>query len=91
MIHWNVFQVHNLRIPLTKITIRNPYCVISHVSNKEIIGIAMDYIETVRIILTTTFPLSQISNAMNSTGINQEDVLLKPFKFSRLLSVIQPK
>lgn len=44
-----------------------------------------------RIILTTTFPLSQISNAMNSTGINQEDVLLKPFKFSRLLSVIQPK
>ncbi len=44
-----------------------------------------------RIVLTTTLPLSQISNVLNSTGINQEDVLLKPFKFSTLLSVIKPR
>jgi DNA-binding response OmpR family regulator len=43
-----------------------------------------------RIVLTTTLPLSQIRNVLNSTGINQEDVLLKPFKFSTLLSVIKP-
>jgi hypothetical protein len=35
-------------------------------------------------------PLSQIRNVLNSTGINQENVLLKPFKFSTLLSVIKP-
>ena len=44
-----------------------------------------------RIVLTTTLPLSQIRNFLNSTGINQEDVLLKPFKFSTLLSVIKPR
>ena len=44
-----------------------------------------------RIVLTTTLPLSQIRNVLNSTGINQEDVLLKPFKFSTLLSVIKPR
>ncbi len=43
-----------------------------------------------RIVLTTTLSLSQISNFLNSTGINQEDVL-KPFKFSTLLSVIKPR
>jgi hypothetical protein len=28
---------------------------------------------------------------MDSMGINQEDVMLKPFKFSTLLSIIKPK
>jgi CheY-like chemotaxis protein len=44
-----------------------------------------------RIVLTTTYPLSQLSNSLGSIGINQEDVMLKPFKFSTLLSVIKPK
>jgi DNA-binding response OmpR family regulator len=44
-----------------------------------------------RIVLTTTYPLGQIRNSLGSIGINQDDVMLKPFKFSTLLSVIKPK
>jgi DNA-binding response OmpR family regulator len=44
-----------------------------------------------KIVLTTTYPLDQISNSLGSIGINQEDVMLKPFKFSTLLSVMKPK
>ena len=44
-----------------------------------------------KIVLTTTCPLDQISNSLGSIGINQEDVMLKPFKFSTLLSVMKPK
>ena len=44
-----------------------------------------------KIVLTTTYPLDQISNSLGSIGLIQEDVMLKPFKFSTLLSVIKPK
>jgi CheY-like chemotaxis protein len=43
------------------------------------------------IVLTTTYPLGQIRSTLDSMGINQEDVMLKPFKFSTLLSIMKPK
>ena len=42
-----------------------------------------------RIILTTTNPLDNISNMINSIGIKSQDVLLKPFIFSELFSILK--
>ncbi|MGI0052086.1 MAG: hypothetical protein ACRD8K_10155, partial [Nitrososphaeraceae archaeon] len=42
-----------------------------------------------RIILTTTNPLDNISNMINSIGIKSQDVLLKPFNFSELFSILK--
>ena len=42
-----------------------------------------------RIILTTTNPLDNIINMINSIGIKNPDVLLKPFIFSELFSILK--
>jgi len=42
-----------------------------------------------KIILTTTNPLANISNMIDSIGIKSQDVLLKPFSFSDLFSLLK--
>ncbi|MGZ5547523.1 MAG: hypothetical protein ACXWFZ_06175 [Nitrososphaeraceae archaeon] len=42
-----------------------------------------------RIILTTTYSLDNISNMLDSTGIKSEGVILKPFIFSDLFSILK--
>jgi CheY-like chemotaxis protein len=42
-----------------------------------------------RIILTTTNPIDNISNTIDSIGIKSQDVLFKPFSFSDLVSVLK--
>ena len=48
-----------------------------------------DKLPKVRIILTTTYSFNNIKNIVNSIGIKCEDVILKPFIFSELISVIE--
>ena len=42
-----------------------------------------------RIILTTTCSLVNISNMIESIGIKSQDVVLKPFSFSKLFSILK--
>ena len=42
-----------------------------------------------RIILTTTYSLDSISNIIDSIGIKSQDVILKPFIFSDLFSILK--
>lgn len=42
-----------------------------------------------RIVLTTTSPLTEISSKVISLGIDKEDVLVKPFTLSTLISIIR--
>jgi CheY-like chemotaxis protein len=42
-----------------------------------------------KIILTTTYSLDNISNMMDSIGIKSQDVILKPFLFSDLFSILK--
>jgi two-component system, OmpR family, response regulator len=42
-----------------------------------------------KIILTTTSPLNKIINIIDSIGIKSEDVILKPFSFSKLFSILK--
>jgi CheY-like chemotaxis protein len=42
-----------------------------------------------RIILTTTYPLDNINNMIESIGIKIQDVLFKPFIFSELFSILK--
>ena len=42
-----------------------------------------------RIILTTTYSLDSISNIIESIGIKIEEVILKPFNFSDLVSILK--
>ena len=44
-----------------------------------------------RIVFTTTHPLSKINTLVNSFGIDQDDILVKPFSFRKLLSTIKPR
>jgi CheY-like chemotaxis protein len=44
-----------------------------------------------RIVITTTSPLTDVSSKMISLGIAGEDVLIKPFSLSTLLSIIQAR
>lgn len=44
-----------------------------------------------RIVFTTTHPLSKINTMVNSFGIDQDDILVKPFSFRKLLSTIKPR
>lgn len=43
-----------------------------------------------RIIFTTTYSFSEIKNIIDSFGIDKRDTLLKPFYFTKLLSIINP-
>ena len=42
-----------------------------------------------RIILTTTYSLDNISKIIDSIGIKSEEVILKPFNFSELFSILK--
>jgi CheY-like chemotaxis protein len=42
-----------------------------------------------RIILTTTNPLNNIIDIIDSIGIKSQDVILKPFSFSKLFSILK--
>jgi CheY-like chemotaxis protein len=42
-----------------------------------------------KIILTTTYSLNNIRNIIDSIGIKSQDVILKPFRFSKLLSILK--
>ncbi len=42
-----------------------------------------------KIILTTTNPLNNIIDIIDSIGIKSEDVILKPFSFSELFSILK--
>ena len=42
-----------------------------------------------KVIVTTTSPLTEVSSKMTSLGISKEDLLVKPFALSRLLSLVQ--
>ena len=42
-----------------------------------------------RIILTTTYSLDKISNTIDSMGIKSHDVILKPFSYSDLVSILK--
>ena len=44
-----------------------------------------------RIVITTTSPLTDVSSKMTSLGIAGEDVLIKPFSLSTLLSIIRAR
>jgi CheY-like chemotaxis protein len=44
-----------------------------------------------RIVITTTSPLSEVNSKMTSLGIAKEDILVKPFSLSKLLSLIQAR
>jgi DNA-binding response OmpR family regulator len=42
-----------------------------------------------RIILTTTSSLDNISNMIESIGLKSQDVILKPFSYSELVSILK--
>jgi two-component system, OmpR family, response regulator len=42
-----------------------------------------------RIILTTTYSLDNINNMINSIGIKSQKVLVKPFSYSELVSLLK--
>jgi len=42
-----------------------------------------------RIILTTTYPLDNISSILDSIGIKNQDVILKPFSYPDLVSILK--
>ena len=44
-----------------------------------------------RIVFTTTYSLNQISDTLDSYGIENDDILLKPFNFKELLATIKPR
>ena len=43
-----------------------------------------------RIVFTTTHPLSKINTVLGPFGIEKDDILVKPFNFTELLSTIKP-
>jgi DNA-binding response OmpR family regulator len=61
------------------------------ISGFEVAKKIRDKLPNKRIILTTTIPLKNINDIMDSIGIKSKDVVLKPFIFSELLSVIKER
>lgn len=60
-------------------------------SGIELAKIIKNAIPDQRIVVTTTSPLTEVSSKMTSLGISKEDLLVKPFALSRLLSLIQAR
>jgi CheY-like chemotaxis protein len=44
-----------------------------------------------RMVITSTFPLTEVNSKMTSLGITKQDVLIKPFSLSALLSIIRTR
>ncbi|HSE99405.1 MAG TPA: response regulator [Nitrososphaeraceae archaeon] len=59
------------------------------ISGFEVAQKIRDKLPNKRIILTTTYPLNNIRNIIDSVGIKSEDVILKPFSFSKLFSILK--
>jgi CheY-like chemotaxis protein len=59
------------------------------ISGFEVARKIRDRLPHKRIILTTTYSLDNISKIIESTGIKSQDVILKPFIFSELFSILK--
>ena len=59
------------------------------ISGFEVARKIRDRLPHKRIILTTTYTSGNISNMLYSIGIKSEDVILKPFLFSELFSILK--
>jgi DNA-binding response OmpR family regulator len=59
------------------------------ISGFEVARKIRDRLPHKKIILTTTHSLDNISNIRDSIGIKSEDVILKPFNFSELFSILK--
>ena len=59
------------------------------ISGFEVARKIRDRLPHKKIILTTTHSLDNISNIIDSIGIKSEDVILKPFNFSELFSILK--
>ncbi len=59
------------------------------ISGFEVARKIRDKLPHTRIILTTTYSLDNTSNIIESIGIKSEDVILKPFNFSDLFSILK--
>ena len=59
------------------------------ISGFEVARMIRDRLPHKKIILTTTYSLDNISNIVDSIGIKSEDVILKPFNFSELFSILK--
>ena len=59
------------------------------ISGFEVAKKIRDRLPHKRIILTTTYSLDNTSNIIDSIGIKSQDVILKPFSFSELFSILK--
>ena len=59
------------------------------ISGFEVARKIRDRLPHKRIILTTTYSLDNISNIIDSIGIKNQDVILKPFSYSELVSILK--
>ena len=59
------------------------------ISGFEVAKKIRDRLPHKRIILTTTYSLDNISNMIDSIDIKNQDVILKPFLFSKLFSILK--
>ena len=59
------------------------------ISGFEVARKILDRLPHKRIILTTTYTSDNISNVIDSIGIKSQNVILKPFSFSDLFSILK--
>ena len=59
------------------------------ISGFEVARKIRDRLPHKKIILTTTYSLDNISKIIDSIGIKSEEVILKPFNFSELFSILK--
>lgn len=57
----------------------------------ELIKTIREKMPSQRIVFTTTHPLSKINPLVDPFGIEEDDILVKPFSFTKLLSTIKPR
>jgi CheY-like chemotaxis protein len=62
---------------------------LSDISGFEVARKIRDRLPHKKIILTTTYSLDNISSMIDSIGIKSQDVLVKPFNYSDLVSILK--
>ena len=62
---------------------------LSDISGFEVARKFRDRLPHKKIILTTTYSLDNISSMIDSIGIKSQDVLVKPFNYSDLVSILK--
>jgi DNA-binding response OmpR family regulator len=65
------------------------YTHLPDISGFEVARKIHDRLPHIKIILTTTNSLDNISNIIDSIGLKSQDVLLKPFNYSELFSILK--